>query len=223
MKKTVLFDLDGTLADTLADIRSAVNYVLRLHGFPERTHEQIREYVGTGSRDLIRKSLPDGCSAQTMEQVHADYLKRYYAYYLVNTRPYDGLPEMIGRLKGEGIALGVVTNKPDAHAHKVVERFYGSDFGYILGTREEFPTKPSPEMVYHAMKQLGADPHATLFVGDSDVDIKTARNAGLPGIIVTWGFCTLEELHRSGAEYLVSTPAELEQQIHELLHRSSSI
>lgn len=219
MRKAVLFDLDGTLANTLTDIRSAVNYALRVHGFPERTLEQIREYVGTGSHDLIRKSLPKGMDGDTIDRVHADYLERYYAYYLVETRPYDGLPELIGRLKGEGLALGVVTNKPDAHAHKVVERFFGQDFEYILGTREGIPTKPAPDMAYRAMKRLDADPKATLFVGDSDVDIKIARNAGLPGIIVTWGFCTLEELHDSGAEYLVGTPSELENKIYDLLQR----
>lgn len=215
-----MFDLDGTLANTIADIRSAVNYALRAHDYPERTLEQIRQYVGTGSRDLIRKSLPiDAQVDEVIDPVHKTYLERYYEYYLVETKPYEGLPELIHRLAGEGIALGVVTNKPDAHAHKVVERFFGNDFEVVLGTSDAFPTKPHPAMALHAIERLSADAKQTLFVGDSDVDIQTARNAGLPGIIVTWGFCTLDELTENGAEHLVDTPDALEAKIRELLRR----
>lgn len=220
MNKAVLFDLDGTLADTLADLASAVNYALRAHGYPERTMEQVREFIGNGSRELIRKSMPEHArQPETVEQVHETYLKRYYEYYLVDTRPYDGLPELIHRLAGEGVALGVVTNKPDAHARKLVERFFGDDFGVVIGTSDAYPTKPDPAMANRAMDALHADRSRTLFVGDSDVDIKTARNAGLPGVIVTWGFCSLEELRRNGAEHLADTPAMLEQTIRQLLDR----
>ena len=220
MNQAILFDLDGTLANTIADIRSAVNYALHVYDYPERTLEQIRQYVGTGSRDLIRKSLPmDVQVDEVIDRVHKTYLERYYEYYLVETKPYEGLPELIHRLAGEGIALGVVTNKPDAHAHKVVERFFDNDFEVILGTSDAFPTKPHPAMALHAIERLSADAKQTLFVGDSDVDIQTARNAGLPGIIVTWGFCTLDELKENGAEHLVDTPAALEAKIRELLRR----
>lgn len=219
MKKTVLFDLDGTLADTLADIRSALNYALGVYDYPERTVSQVREYIGTGARDLIRKALPENArSDEIIDWVLSTYSARYYEYYLVDTHPYDGLPELIHRLAEKGISLGVVTNKPDAHAHKLIERFFGNDFGFVLGSGGDLPVKPNPAMPRYAMEQLGADAAQTLFVGDSDVDIKTARNAGLPGIIVTWGFCDLDELKQNGAEYLVDTPAELEAKIIELLH-----
>ncbi len=218
MKKTVLFDLDGTLANTLADIRSALNYALEAHGYPAHTLAEVRDFIGTGTRELIRKALPEEARTDAvLDQVLATYSARYYEFYMVDTLPYDGLPELVHRLAERGIALGVVTNKPDAHANKLVKRFFGDDFDFVLGAKPELPFKPDPAMPLHAMDVIGADPEHTLFVGDSDVDIKTARALGVPGIIVTWGFCDLDELEETGAEYLVNTPWELEQKILGLL------
>ena len=207
----LLFDLDGTLLDTLEDLLDATNYALRVHGYPERTLPELRGFVGNGAYNQIRLSVPEGEDPMPV-------LKTYQAYYpshcRIKTRPYAGIPEALALL-GKDYPIAIVSNKPDAAVKELCDELFPGI--YALGERLDCPRKPAPDMVHKAMEAIGAD--SCVYIGDSEVDILTAANAQVPCLSVTWGFRDEEDLLINGAEYLCHTPADLPQEIIRVISR----
>ena len=211
MKTAILFDLDGTLLDTLGDLHAAVNHVLAEFDYPTRTIEEVCRFVGNGAAQLMRLAVPEG---KRWEPVLAAFQTWYAAHCDILTKPYDGIPEALAIL-GKQYPLAVVSNKPD-RAVKELAKIYFPTL-YARGESADCPRKPAPDMVKKAMEALGAE--MCIYIGDSDVDIATAKNAGVPCISVTWGFRSETELRAAGAEYFCHTPADLPQIIETILKR----
>ena len=203
----VLFDLDGTLLDTLGDLRLGVNLVLERHGYPERTLEEIRCFVGNGARQLMRLALPEGTAAEELEAILKEYLDWYAVNFCVKAAPYAGVKAVVEELAQKGVKVAIVSNKPDATTKKLGEMFFPGLPAF--GQRDDTPKKPAPEMVWKAMETLGVTGEEAVYVGDSEVDVETARNAGLPLVAVSWGFRTVAELTAAGAVTIVHTAEEL--------------
>ena len=204
---TYLFDMDGTLLDTLADLTAAVNHTLEQYGYPRRTIEQVRKGLGNGAAKLVAAMLPQGEETPGFADIMRDYRVWYQAHACVETCPYPGVPEMLKRLRQRGCKVAIVSNKPHGAACELAERFFPGV--PTFGERPETPRKPAPDMVFHALTALGAGKEGAVYVGDSEVDVQTARNAGLPVIGVAWGFRGREALAAAGAETIVDTAAEL--------------
>lgn len=203
---TYIFDLDGTLLDTLTDITNAVNYALGQMNYPERTADEVRSFIGNGIKMLIRRAVPKGTTEADCEKTHQIFREYYLVHIADFTKPYDGIIDVLDTLKKRGCKLAVVSNKTDAGAVSVVKTFFGDRFETVIGKRDCFPTKPAPDSVLFAMKTIGADSSDTVYIGDSEVDVQTAHNAGLPCIGVTWGNRDRSELVENGAEFVVDTP-----------------
>ena len=203
----VLFDLDGTLLDTLGDLHLGVNVALENHGYPQRTLEEIRAAVGNGARQLMRLSLPEGVAEEELETILAEYLDWYAVNFCVKAAPYPGVKAVVDALIEKGVKVAVVSNKPDATTKKLAEMFFPGLPAF--GQRDDIPKKPAPEMVWKAMETLGVTAEEAVYVGDSEVDVQTARNAGLPLVAVSWGFRAVEQLLEAGAETIVHTAEEL--------------
>jgi len=197
MKVGILFDLDGTLLDTLGDLHAATNHILQQYGCPTRTLAEIRRFVGNGARRQIEQALPGKENDPPLDQVLADYQK-YYTQICTNgnTRPYPGVPEALARIQTK-YPVAVVSNKPDRAVSALCADWFPGV--YALGVREGCPRKPAPDMVRKAMAQMGVD--ACVYVGDSEVDVLTAQNAQLPCLIVLWGFRDREELEAAGGKH----------------------
>ena len=204
---TYLFDMDGTLLNTLADLTAAVNHTLEQYGYPRRTIEQVRKGLGNGAVKLMAAMLPQGEETPGFADIMRDYRAWYQAHACVETCPYPGVPEMLERLRQRGCKVAIVSNKPHGAACELAERFFPGV--PTFGERPETPRKPAPDMVFHALAALGAGKENAVYVGDSEVDVQTARNAGLPVIGVAWGFRGREALAAAGAETIVDTAAEL--------------
>lgn len=213
MKTAILFDLDGTLLDTLGDLHAATNAVLAQFGYPERTLDEVRRFVGNGARRLIEQAVPAGEEASVPE-VLAAFQTYYAAHCDILTRPYPGIPELLAAL-GEKYPLAVVSNKPD-RAVKELAKIYFPGL-YARGESADCPRKPAPDMVLRAMQALGAD--RCVYVGDSEVDVLTAKNAGVPCLSVTWGFRDVETLTQAGAEYFCHRAEDVETMIETILKR----
>lgn len=203
----VLFDLDGTLLDTLGDLRLGVNVVLERHGYPTRTLEEIRCFVGNGARQLMRLALPEGTAAEELEAILKEYLDWYAVNFCVKAAPYAGVKAVVEELAQKGVKVAIVSNKPDATTKKLGEMFFPGLPAF--GQRDDIPKKPAPEMVWKAMETLGVTADEAVYVGDSEVDVATARNAGLPLVAVNWGFRTTQQLVDAGAQTIVNTTEEL--------------
>ena len=216
MIKTILFDLDGTLLNTIDDLADAGNWVCAQHGWPTFTVEQFKHMVGNGIPKLIERFSPE--SARTPDQLAAtlaEFTARYDAHKEDKTAPYPGIPELLDALKAEGIQTAVFSNKADPLCGKIIEHYFGAgSFSIVRGNRPGVPTKPDPTGVYSLMKDLGAEKDSTLFVGDSDVDILTGHNAGLPAMGALWGFRGRAELTAAGADALAAVPADILDFIH---------
>jgi len=204
MKIGILFDLDGTLLNTLEDLKDSVNYVLRQYGCPERTLEEIRSFVGNGAERLIRLALPGGEDDAKVAAVLADYQKYYAAHAQVKTCPYEGILEALTQI-GAKYPFGIVSNKPDIAVKLLCKDYFGDV--YALGEAADCPRKPAPDMVHKAMREIGVD--SCIYVGDSDVDVITARNAGAPCLSVTWGFQDEPQIRAAGGENFCNDPADL--------------
>ena len=185
----ILFDLDGTLLDTLDDLLDATNYALAHHGYPPRTKPELRRFVGNGAMNQIRLSLPEGCSPEEVQAVLDTYKPYYTAHCQIKTKPYEGILPVLERL-GEKYPIAIVSNKPDSAVKELCAKYFPGL--YALGETPDCPRKPSPDMVYKAMEAIGAD--RCVYVGDSEVDILTAKNAGVPCVSVLWGFRDREYL-----------------------------
>lgn len=213
MKKysCIMFDLDGTLLDTLCDIHYNINLTLKQLGHPERTKEEARSFINDGSFMLMKRALPEGCKDdENVKRALECYMQNYDKNLCLNTSPYDGITCLIHRLKAEGYSLAVVSNKPERHVIMLCEKFFGKDvFGYISGTGGEKPVKPDTRCVEWALSFLGAKREDLLFVGDSHVDVKTAHNSSVPCAGVTWGFHGKNGFRDTPPDFFVDNTQEL--------------
>lgn len=210
MEKAVLFDLDGTLADTLPDLAAATNAALRENGFPECPLGDYPHMVGNGARLLVQRALHEAATDDTVEQVLASFLRIYDELCLREVRLYPGIDETVRRLHEAGYHLLVVTNKPQQQADKIVRHFFGDTlFEGVYGGGSAYPKKPDPTSAQLALRQVNADPAASWFVGDSDVDVLTAKAAHLRCVGAAWGFRGEAELCRAGADAVAMTAADV--------------
>lgn len=206
---TVIFDLDGTLLDTLDDLADSVNYCMKKYGCPLRTREEVRQMVGNGVRVLMEKAMPQGADHPQFSQCSADFSSYYKEHMLDTTKPFEGIDRLLEELDRRGFQLAIVSNKFDAAVKGLNETFFASHIPVAIGESPSVARKPAPDTVFRAMEELGADPEKTIYVGDSDVDLATAKNAGLPCICVNWGFKDTDFLKAHGAGRIVSSPEEL--------------
>ena len=206
---TYIFDLDGTLLDTLQDLANAVNHAMREMNYPERTVDEVRRFIGNGIRMLIKRAAPQGISVEDYEKTLAVFTAYYLDHIADFTKPYDGIAEVIETLKSKGCKVAVVSNKADEAAKKVVKDYFGDIFDMVVGKMDRFPSKPEPDSVLYVIETLGADKNKCIYSGDSEVDVQTAHNAGLPCVGVTWGNRDVSELIAAGAEYIVEKPNEI--------------
>ena len=209
----ILFDLDGTLLDTLEDLLDATNYALGVHGYSSRTLGELRRFVGNGAYNQMRLSVPQGTGEQEIQRVLETYKPWYTAHCQNKTRPYPGIPEALSVL-GEKYPVAIVSNKPDAAVKALCADYFPGI--YALGEAADCPRKPAADMVFKAMKAIGCD--ACVYVGDSEVDVLTAKNAGVPCLCVTWGFRDREDLEAAGAEYFCEKTEKIVQKIEEIIH-----
>lgn len=213
MVKAVIFDLDGTLLNTLADLSSSTNYALGHYGYPQRTIDEVRRFVGNGVAKLIERAVPEGTSEADVQRVLSCFKSHYLEHSLDTTVPYDGIMDMLSVLKKKGIATAIVSNKLDPAVRELHEHFFKELVDTAVGESSERQAKPSPDMVNEALRRLGIDAESAVYVGDSEVDIMTARNAGMRCISVSWGFKTREFLVQNGASSIAGTVEELMEQI----------
>ena len=208
---TYIFDLDGTLLDTLGDLAASVNYALRTHRMPEHSVDDVRRFVGNGVRKLMERAVPDGADNPRFDETFATFRQYYMAHSLDTTRPYEGIPETLAALKARGCHLAVVSNKMMAATQELCHHFFPDTIEVAIGEDEAagIRRKPAPDTVFAALKTLGVGKEDAVYVGDSDVDIQTARNAGLPCISVLWGFRDRDFLINHGAQSLITHPSEL--------------
>lgn len=211
MIKLVVFDLDGTLVDSVSDLADSVNAVLEEYGFPTHETEKYYRFVGDGTMKLVERALPSDVSDKELaEKIHLDFAKRYSEHCLDKTAPYEGIATALERLKACGIKTAVASNKTDAFAKKIVsELFVGHSFCKVLGSREGVMKKPSPQILLEIIKNEGVTAEQTLYVGDSDVDVMTGHNAGVKVCGCAWGFRGEKELLNEGCDYLAYKPADL--------------
>ena len=211
--KTVLFDMDGTLLDTLEDLCDSTNYVLRKLGHPERSLEETRRFVGNGAEKLIRRAMPENTAEEEIRTALGMFRTYYEAHCKVKTKVYDGMLEVLDALRAHGVKTAVVSNKPDAAVKKLSCEYFGDQMDYAIGASDGVRCKPYPDMVEAALRALGAEKKDAVFVGDSEVDVQTGLNAGLPVIAVSWGFQPREVVIAAGAEKIADNASELKQYI----------
>lgn len=206
---TYIFDLDGTLLDTLSDLRDATNHALRLSDMPERSLEEIRHSVGNGVRLLIERAVPEGTPAELTDRVFDDFRQYYLVHSMDTTAPYDGIMPMLAELSRRGKRMAVVSNKLHEATNQLVSHFFGQYITVAIGESSGVRRKPAPDTVEEAFRCLGVDKTDAVYVGDSDVDFQTARNSGLPCISVLWGFRDRDFLAGLGADCFIEKPEEL--------------
>lgn len=206
---SVLFDLDGTLLDTLGDLTTAMNRTLTRHGLPERTRQQMRAALGNGARRLMELSVPAGTDGALFETLLAEYNADYAAHCRIETAPYPGVDALLRQLHAQGRKLAIVSNKPDEAVRALRAEFFADTVPIAVGEKQGIRRKPAPDTLLTAMAQLGAERTSTVYVGDSEVDIATARAAGLPCISVLWGFRDRDLLEQAGAQQFATDAGEL--------------
>ncbi len=203
----VIFDLDGTLLDTLEDLAGSVNAALRAYDMPERTVSEVRSFVGTGIGNLIKKSVPEGTREEMINEVLVAFRNHYRDHSADMTKPYDGIISLLSDLKAKGIPTAVVSNKVDIAVQMLVKKYFPDLIDVAVGELEGVSRKPEPDTVFIAMEKLGV--MDAVYVGDSEVDVMTAKNASLDGVFVTWGFRTEDDLRGAGARCIVHSAKEL--------------
>jgi phosphoglycolate phosphatase len=206
---TYIFDLDGTLLDTLDDLAASTNYALHQHGMPQHSRDEVRMFVGNGVGRLIARAVPENTPVETYEQVLQTFREHYLVHGLDRTKPYPGIMPLLRDLKQRGKLIAVVSNKFYAATQELCTHFFGPLVDVAIGEREDIRRKPAPDTVNEALRQLHADRASAVYIGDSDVDIATARNSAMPCISVLWGFRDRQFLMDNGATCLVSSPQEI--------------
>lgn len=209
MDKVVIFDLDGTLLNTLEDLRDSVNTALEKYGLPTRTLEEVRCFVGNGLRNLMIQAVQDGELNPIFEELFVFFRDYYRTHCNIKTAPYEGILELMEELKKRNVKMAIVSNKVDAGVKELNEKHFANFTEVAIGEREGISRKPAPDSVNEVIKIFGVEKSQVLYVGDSDVDILTAKNAGVRCISVTWGFRDEEFLLNHGAEVLITRPLEL--------------
>ncbi|MDE6763482.1 MAG: HAD family hydrolase [Oscillospiraceae bacterium] len=208
--KTIIFDLDGTLLDTLADLSDSANYTMDKMGYPTYPLESYRYFVGNGVPKLLERCLPEDKrtdeNIQAARTIFADY---YNVHFADKTKPYEGIFELLECLGKSGVKMAVASNKSDEFTVSLAKRFFGNAFDMVQGGKADVPKKPAPDIVYGIMDSLGAVPENTYFAGDSNVDMYTAKNAGIKAIGCLWGFRTKEELLEGGADFLAEKSSDI--------------
>lgn len=208
--KAVIFDLDGTLLDTCNDLANAVNYALNKNGFPTHNPQMFKIFTGDGTDVMITRALPEtNRDIETLKKVREDYFEFYNAHSGEFTRSYDGIPELLESLKNRGIMLAVTSNKIEFMTQSVINNYFGDIFDFVTGQCDGTPPKPNPLMVFKAMKNLGVEPSECLYVGDTGVDAKTGKNAGIFTVGVLWGFRQEQELLENGADAIIDKPCQI--------------
>lgn len=209
--KLAVFDMDGTILNTIDDLADSLNFVLTKCGYHERTFDEVLSFVGNGLRVLIQKGLPEGESDETIDRVLAEFKKYYSVHCKDKTRPYDGITKLIADLRSAGCFTAVVSNKADDAVQQLCRDYFDGLFDYAVGERSGILRKPAPDSVNEVLSKLGVDKKDAVYIGDSEIDIKTAANSGMDSIIVEWGFREREFLIENGAKTIVSTPDEVKK------------
>ncbi len=207
--KAVIFDMDGTILNTLEDLKNATNYSLRQFGMPERSLEEVRMFVGNGIRKLVERAVPSGTSEEKIAQVFDVFLKYYEIHSADNTSPYPGILELVEKLKKSGIKTAVSTNKADVPAQELGREYFNGIFDLIVGQQDGLKVKPAPDSVNKILSILDIQKKDAIYIGDSDVDVQTAKNSGLDFIGVSWGFRGREFLEKNGAKNIVDNANEI--------------
>lgn len=208
--KAVLFDMDGTILDTIDDLRDAVNHTLTAHGYPCCDTQTVRDATGNGAKELIAGCLPQGAETPDFDTILHEYKTYYAAHTCVKTAPYEGIVALLDELQAKGCKVAIVSNKPDGAVKPLAEKFFP---GIPAFGEAGLPRKPAPDMVYHALKILGVEKESAAYVGDSEVDVATAKNAGMDLIAVSWGFRSRARLKESGAVNIADDIAQLREKV----------
>lgn len=206
---TYIFDLDGTLLNTINDLAASTNYALRSVGLPEHTVEDVRRFVGNGVRKLMERAIENGDKNPLFEKAYSIFRQHYLEHGLDTTEPYAGIVDMLEELNRRGKNIAVVSNKFYAATQELVRHFFGEYVKVAIGERENIRKKPAPDTVVEALKLLGVDKENAVYIGDSEVDIQTARNVGIPCISVLWGFRDRSFLVENGAQTFIDAPSKL--------------
>ena len=219
-QKLVIFDLDGTILDTLEDLTDSVNYALSVHGYPTRTIEEIRSFVGNGLLMLVRLAIAPETDEAIIQEVLATQKAYYKDHCADKTKPYEGVLELLAKLRAEGYKTAVVSNKADYAVQILCEQYFNSLFDLTVGERENVRKKPAPDSVNMVLKELDIDRENAVYVGDSEVDIETAKNANMKAVLVNWGFRDEAFLREQGAKVIAKSMQELEVILNGFLQRN---
>ncbi len=209
MYKLAVFDMDGTILDTLEDLKDSTNFALKKCGYPTRSYDEVRRFVGNGIRKLIERAVPEGLTVEQIDRVHEVFTEHYKVHCADKTKAYDGIKPLLEKLRASGVKTAVVSNKADYGVQELCKEYFDGLFDYAVGEREGIRRKPAPDAVNEALRVLGIDKSEAVYIGDSDVDFETAKNAELPCISVLWGFRDEEFLREKGATLFVRDPAEI--------------
>lgn len=206
---TVVFDFDGTLLDTLGDLRNSVNFALTKNNLPKRSTEEIRAFVGNGIRLLIKRAVPPNTEKEIVDKCFGDFKEHYKNNSANLTKPYDGVIDLLKCLRARGVKVAVVSNKADFAVKILAEEYFKGLLDCAYGERDGIPRKPAPDSVFAAVEEMNGDISNAIYVGDSEVDIETARNAKLPCVAVTWGFRDKSVLESLDPEYIIDNPGDI--------------
>ena len=210
MKKAIIFDLDGTLLDTLTDIMESVNNVLNKYEFPTHEMHAYKYFIGNGIEVLTRKAFPKDITESEFRNYFQEVKQEYESRQTLKTQPYEGIEEMLNKLLDKGISISILSNKPDEFAKPTVKHFFPNiKFDIVYGSRIGVKRKPSPDAVFEILEKLDFKKEEYFFVGDTAIDMQTSVNAGIEGIGVSWGFRTIEELQNNGSKYIIDSPSEI--------------
>lgn len=214
-KRYAIFDLDGTLLDTLDDLTDSMNYILGKHNFTLRTRDEVRNFVGNGVRKLVERAVPPEYKADDrfIDKFYDDFSLYYNSHSDIKTAPYPGTLDMLDKLLHSGFDIAIVSNKIDSAVKSLSTKFFGERIKSAIGEKPSVRHKPEPDMVFMAMEEMGADKENSIYIGDSEVDIQTAKNAGIPCISVLWGFKDRNFLEDSGATTIVESMEELGERL----------
>ncbi len=207
--KAAIFDLDGTILDTLEDLKNSVNFALKENGLPERTLSEVRAFVGNGIRLLIERAVPENADLKLVDEVFSCFKEHYGKHSADNTKPYNGVTDLLSELKAKGVKIAVVSNKANFAVQTLVSQYFPQLFDYSVGEKDGIRRKPYPDSVLTVLDEFKCKKNDAIYIGDSEVDVETSRNAGMDCIAVTWGFRDEELLKSLTPEYIVSDTNEI--------------